>query len=57
MLISCHYNNNEHYTQLANAAKENEFDIYNLFDVVDNSLGYRESESDIFNELFLREWF
>ena len=57
VLITCFYSDNIHYAPLAKAAKENKFKIYNLYDIVDNSLGYRESESDIFNELFLREWF
>ena len=57
VLITCHYSDNIHYAPLAQTAKENGFKIYNLYDIVDNSLGYRESESDIFNELFLREWF
>lgn len=56
VLITCHYDNNDHYKQLAKAAKENDFDIYNIFDIVDKSLGYKETESDIFNELFLRDW-
>ena len=57
VLITCLYSDNIHYAPLAQAAKENGFKIYQLYDIVDNSLGYRESESDIFNELFLREWF
>lgn len=56
VLITCLYSDNIHYAPLAQAAKENGFKIYQLYDIVDNSLGYRESESDIFNELFLREW-
>ena len=56
VLITCQYDNNDHYKQLAKAAKENDFDIYNIFDIVDKSLGYKETESDIFNELFLRDW-
>lgn len=56
VLITCLYSNNMHYAPLAQAAKDNRFNIYQLYDIVDNSLGYRESESDIFNELFLREW-
>ena len=57
VLITCLYSDNIHDAPLAQAAKENGFKIYQLYDIVDNSLGYRESESDIFNELFLREWF
>ena len=56
VLITCLYSDNIYYAPLAQAAKENGFEIYQLYDIVDNSLGYRESESDIFNELFLREW-
>ena len=56
VLITCLYSDNIYYAPLAQAAKENGFKIYQLYDIVDNSLGYRESESDIFNELFLREW-
>ena len=56
VLITCIYSDNIYYAPLAQAAKENGFEIYQLYDIVDNSLGYRESESDIFNELFLREW-
>ena len=56
VLITCQYDNNDHYKQLAKAAKENDFDIYNIFDIVDKSLGYKKTESDIFNELFLRDW-
>lgn len=57
VLITCLYSDNIYYAPLAQTAKENGFKIYHLYDIVDNSLGYRESESDIFNELFLREWF
>lgn len=56
VLITCLYSDNIHYAPLAQAAKENGFEIYQLYDIVDNSIGYKETESDIFNELFLREW-
>lgn len=56
VLITCLYSDNIYYAPLAQAAKENGFEIYQLYDIVDNSLGYKETESDIFNELFLREW-
>ena len=56
VLITCLYSDNIYYAPLAQAAKENGFKIYHLYDIVDNSLGYKETESDIFNELFLREW-
>ena len=56
VLITCLYSDNINYAPLAQAAKENGFEIYQLYDIVDNSLGYKETESDIFNELFLREW-
>lgn len=56
VLITCLYSDNINYVPLAQAAKENGFEIYQLYDIVDNSLGYKETESDIFNELFLREW-
>jgi hypothetical protein len=56
VLITCLYSDNIYYAPLAQAAQENGFEIYQLYDIVDNSLGYKETESDIFNELFLREW-
>lgn len=56
ILITCLYSNDVHYTSLAKAAKEKDFDIYHLYDLVDSSFGDKESESDIYNELFLREW-
>ena len=56
VLITCLYSDNIHYAPLAQTAKENGFKIYQLYDIVDNSLGYKETESDIFNELFLRDW-
>lgn len=56
VLITCLYSNDAYYTPLAKVAKEKGFDIYHLYDLADNSLNYKESESDIYNELFLREW-
>lgn len=55
-LITCLYDNDSHYAPLAVAAQNNKFDIYHLYDLADNSLNYKESESDIYNELFLRDW-
>ena len=55
-LITCLYDVDPHYAPLEAVAKENKFDIYHLFDLVDASLNYKESESDIYNELFLRDW-
>jgi len=55
-LVTCLYDVDTHYAPLATTAKENKFDIYHLFDLVDASLNYKESESDIYNELFLRNW-
>ena len=55
-LVTCLYDIDTHYAPLAIAAKENKFDIFHLYDLVDASLNYKESESDIYNELFLRNW-
>ena len=55
-LITCLYDVDPHYTPLEAVVKENKFDIYHLYDLADRSLNYKESESDIYNELFLREW-
>lgn len=55
-LVTCLYDVDTHYAPLATTAKVNKFDIYHLFDLVDASLNYKETESDIYNELFLRNW-
>ena len=55
-LITCLYNVDLHYASLEAASKANKFDIYHLYELADSSLNYKESESDIYNELFLREW-
>jgi hypothetical protein len=55
-LITCLYDVNSHYAPLEAAATVNKYKIYHLYYLVDSTLNYKESESDIFNELFLREW-
>lgn len=56
VLITCLYENNSKYNILKKAAENNGFDIYHLLSLTDGSLGYKESESDIYNEIFLRDW-
>lgn len=55
-LITCIYREDSQYEALAKAAKDAGFDIYHFCDLADSSLGYKESESDIYNELFIRGW-
>lgn len=55
-LISCLYPNNPHYDFLKDAASKDGYTLYHLYDLTDPSLNYKESESDIFNELFIRGW-
>jgi hypothetical protein len=55
-LITCLYKVNPNYKVLEESAKKNDFQIYNLYELADSSLNYKDSESDIYNELFLREW-
>lgn len=56
VLITCLYNVDAHYESLATAAYDAKFDIYHLYELADSSLSYKESESDIYNELFIRNW-
>lgn len=56
VLITCLYDSNAHYESLAKAVEKAKFDIYHLYDLADKSIGYKESESDIYNELFIRGW-
>lgn len=55
-LITCLYDVDSHYDPLKAAANANNYQIYHLYELADSSLNYKESESDIYNELFLREW-
>ena len=55
-LITCLYDVNPNYKVLEESAEKNGFQIYNLYELADCSLGYKESESDIYNEIFLRNW-
>ena len=55
-LISCLYHDHPHYDSLKDTASANGYTLYHLYDLTDKSLKYQESESDIFNELFIREW-
>lgn len=56
-VITCIYDVDTHYQPLKEAvAKVKGFNLFHLYDLVDKSTGYRESESDIFNELFIRGW-
>lgn len=56
VLITCIYDVDSHYEALATAAKAADFGIYHLYELLDDSLCNKASESDIFNELFIREW-
>lgn len=55
-LITCLYDVNPNYKILEESAEKNGFQIYNLYELADSSLNYKESESDIYNEIFLRNW-
>lgn len=55
-LITCLYDVNPNYKILEESAEKNGFQIYNLYELADSSLNYKESESDIYNEIFLRHW-
>lgn len=55
-LITCLYDDHSYYNVLAQSAEKNGFNIYHLYELADSSLGYKESESDIYNELFLKNW-
>ena len=56
-LITCIYDTDAHYKVLKEAVdKVKKFNLYHLYELTDSSLGYKESESDIYNELFIRGW-
>lgn len=56
-LITCIYDKDAHYKALKEAVdKVKKFNLYHLYELTDSSLGYKESESDIYNELFIRGW-
>ena len=54
--ITCLYHEDTHYSTFARKAKENGFKDYFIYDLFDESLNGQESESEIFNEFFIREW-
>lgn len=56
ILLTCIYDNDAHYEPLNKAAKEAGFELYHIYNLTDKSINYKESESDIFNELFIRDW-
>ena len=55
-VITCLYRDNKNFPPLELKAQENGFDAYFVYDLLDPSLNGQESESDIFNEFFIREW-
>lgn len=55
-LITCLYKDDAHYEPLVKATGDAKYDIYHFCDLADGSLDYKESESDIYNELFIRGW-
>ena len=56
-LITCIYDKDTHYKALKDAVdKVEKFNLYHLYELADGSLNYKESESDIYNELFIRGW-
>lgn len=55
-VITCLYHDDKNYPPLEQKAHKNGFDSYSVYDLLDPSLNGRESESDIFNEFFIREW-
>lgn len=57
-VITCQYEKTDVYKSIKQQCKEcdERFKIFHLYDLVDNSTKYSPSESDIFNEFFIREW-
>ena len=55
-LITCIYDVNPYYATFQHEADANGFKLYHVYDLFDKSMGSKESESDIFNEFFIREW-
>ena len=55
-VITCLYHDDKNFPPLEQKAHKNGFDAYFVYDLLDPSLNGQESESDIFNEFFIREW-
>lgn len=56
-LITCQYENTNTYNTLKQQLGENNpFHLYNVYHLLDSSVGFAPSESDIFNEFFIRDW-
>lgn len=55
-LVTCLYSTSSYYVSLKQDADANKFDLFNLYELVDKSMNYAPSESDIFNQLFIEEW-
>ena len=54
-VITCQYENTDAYATLKKQVNS-PFHLFNVYDLMDRSMNFEPSESDIFNEFFIRDW-